>query len=171
MQRHPAVYWAHVVQKRTTHRHKLGSNFLWDKDEEPTCTTFVRSKQSIQLTRNTPFCSDMTMLFDIQRKLGKTTNLFSQPSSFKFKSMDRTYPWLSKVRCIASINFDMFSYLSEKLATRYPSSERITYFMPLVSLWKSYSVYLLHHQHHPKEMRRRETHETFLSANSAIYSR
>ena len=40
-----------------------------------TCTTFVRSKQSIQLTRKTPFCSDMTLLLEIQRYLRQITSV------------------------------------------------------------------------------------------------
>ena len=32
-----------------------------------TSTTLVRSSESIQLTRNTPFCWDMMWLFEIQK--------------------------------------------------------------------------------------------------------
>jgi len=88
-----------------------------------TCTTFVRSRQSIQLTRKAPFCSDMITLFDIQRKLwkGLTIVLFSQIPGIL--TQRTTYPWLSKVRCMVSINFAIFSYLSHDQRMMVSSSQ------------------------------------------------
>jgi hypothetical protein len=76
----------------------------------------------MQFTRNTPFCSDMSSPFDTQKYLRGRCGQHTCPSVY---DGGEAHPWASNVRSIFSIRCAMFSY-----------------FIPFVSAWKSYSLYL-----------------------------
>ena len=70
-----------------------------------TCTTFVRSKQSMQLTRNTAFCSDIRVLLENQVKLQLliSQNLVTPTST--------TYLCASNILSSRWMSVAIFSYL------------------------------------------------------------
>jgi len=74
-----------------------------------TWTTLVLSRQSMQLTRKTPFCRDKTVLSQIQKYLGCTVIL----ASFREQERSGTCPCASKIRPKELISFEIFSYLRE----------------------------------------------------------
>lgn len=84
------------------------------RDLRLTWTTLVRSKQSIQLTLNTPFCFDRSMLFETQK------NLFYWARNVEESRMtEYSYPWFSNTRSSWLMSLEMFSYLLIS-GTRYP---------------------------------------------------